>query len=524
MATIAFLERLSVRTSVQVFVGLAVLNAALLGGLGFWQAAANIKITERLHADVELARAAGTADMMHDALRASVYKALYTGPSGPAEDKKALGAELVEFKASFDQAMAAVERNAGSGGELRAALDEATPVVQRYTATAGKIVAAALEDTGQAQQALPRFAADFEALEAKLEALGALVEKRAETTLAEREAMQRQVHIATATAIALTVLALVLFGWQFVRTLLRRLGAEPAALRQLAGAIAEGRLDARLSGGAAAPADSVAGAMLGMQARLREAVGTIRSGAEQVASGSAQIAGGSQELSTRTERQAGRLQQAASSMEQMAGSVKQTAEHARLASQLADEASRLAQRGGESVQRAVATMDDIQASSRKIAEIIAVIDGIAFQTNILALNAAVEAARAGEQGRGFAVVAAEVRSLAQRSAGAAREIKGLIDDSVQRVEGGHATVREAGTTMAEIVAGVQRVTDLIAEIRHASGEQDQGIALVTASVSALDSDTQGNAAMVEQTAAASDALREQAARLPQAVAAFRLAS
>jgi methyl-accepting chemotaxis protein len=519
---LAFLDRLSVRASVHVFIGLAVFNAALLGCLGLWQSARTVDITERLRTDVELARANGNADMMHDALRASAYKALFTGPDASADEKAAIGAEVAEFNKTFTASIAAVEASAGQG-ELRQALEAVKPLVQRYEAAAAHIVATALQDTGRAKQAMPGFIADFEALEEKLEAMGGLVEQRAAATLVERDALHDRVQLATGVAIKVTILAVALFGLQFARTLLRRLGAEPTTLRQFAQVIASGDLHARFEG-TPPPDNSVAAAMLAMRDTLRQAVTDIRASADHVASGSEQIAAGSHELSARTERQASRLQQAASSMEQMAGSVKQTAEHARLANQFAEEASGVARRGGETVQRVVATMDGIQASSRRIAEIIAVIDGIAFQTNILALNAAVEAARAGEQGRGFAVVASEVRSLAQRSAGAAREIKGLIDDSVQRVDVGHATVREAGATMAEIVAGVQRVGDLIAEIRHASSEQDQGIALVSSSVSALDSDTQGNTSMVEQTSAASHALREQALRLSQSVAAFRLAA
>jgi methyl-accepting chemotaxis protein len=264
--------------------------------------------------------------------------------------------------------------------------------------------------------------------------------------------------------------------------------------------------------------------MLAMRDRLRDAVTTIRDGADHVAVGSAEIRRGNDDLAQRTENQASQLQQTASSMEQMNGGVQQTADHARAARELAASASEVATQGGDAVRRVVQTMSEIQTSSRRIAEIIGVIDGIAFQTNILALNAAVEAARAGEQGRGFAVVAGEVRSLAQRSAHAAREIKALIDSSVDRVEAGNLIVAEAGTTMDDLVVRVRRVHDLIGEISTAALEQTQGIGAVNSSVATLDSATQQNAALVEQSAAAANALESQAQRLAQSVAAFRLAA
>ncbi|WP_235581245.1 methyl-accepting chemotaxis protein, partial [Rhizobacter sp. Root1238] len=215
------------------------------------------------------------------------------------------------------------------------------------------------------------------------------------------------------------------------------------------------------------------------------------------------------------------LQQAASSMEQLTGTVKQSADSARQANQLASSAAEVAARGGSVVAQVVTTMDEINASSKKINDIIGVIDGIAFQTNILALNAAVEAARAGEQGRGFAVVASEVRSLAQRSAQAAKEIKGLIGASVDRVEAGSRLVADAGTTMNEIVGSVQRVSDIIGEITAASSEQSDGIGQINTTVTQLDQMTQQNSALVEESAAAAESLRDQAQRLSQAVGAFR---
>ena len=259
-----------------------------------------------------------------------------------------------------------------------------------------------------------------------------------------------------------------------------------------------------------------------MQKSLRSMVGQVRSSTDSITTASAEIATGNQDLSARTEQTASNLQHAASSMEQLTGTVKQSADSARQANQLASSAADVAARGGEVVAQVVATMDDINASSKKIADIIGVIDGIAFQTNILALNAAVEAARAGEQGRGFAVVASEVRSLAQRSAAAAKEIKTLIGASVDKVEGGSKLVADAGTTMTEIVNSVKRVSDIIGEITAAASEQSDGIGAINGSVTQLDQMTQQNAALVEQSAAAAESLKEQAVRLASVVGTFRL--
>ena len=261
----------------------------------------------------------------------------------------------------------------------------------------------------------------------------------------------------------------------------------------------------------------------GMNESLVNIVGSVRDSSDSIAIGAGQIATGNADLSHRTEQQAGSLQQTASSMEELATTVRANAEAAQAAEKLAKSASEVAVRGGATVMTAVSTMEEINASSKKIADIIGVIDGIAFQTNILALNAAVEAARAGENGRGFAVVAGEVRSLAQRSAQAAREIKTLIASSVERVEAGSRQVGEAGRTMEDIVGQVRRVSDLIAEISVATNEQSSGIGQVGDAVTQLDQVTQQNAALVEESAAAAESLKQQAARLVGAVAAFKVA-
>jgi methyl-accepting chemotaxis protein-1 (serine sensor receptor) len=259
-----------------------------------------------------------------------------------------------------------------------------------------------------------------------------------------------------------------------------------------------------------------------MQRSLTETVRTVRSGSESIATATRQIAAGNIDLSSRTEEQASALQETASSMEELTGTVKQNADNARQASSLAANASEIANRGSSVVGQVVGTMGDINQSSAKIADIISIIEGIAFQTNILALNAAVEAARAGEEGRGFAVVAGEVRSLAQRSSAAAKEIKELIDTSVERVQSGSALVDEAGRTMTEIIGAVQRVTDIMGEIAAASEEQSSGIDQVARAVTQMDEVTQQNAALVEEAAAAASSLEDQAGKLRTAVAVFQL--
>ena len=288
--------------------------------------------------------------------------------------------------------------------------------------------------------------------------------------------------------------------------------------------VAEGDLSSRIVVRSTDETGRLLTALKAMNESLVRIVSTVRNSSDSIATGSAQIAGGNADLSQRTEEQASALEQTAASMEQLGSTVKQNADNARQANQLALSASTVALKGGEVVGQVVDTMKGINDSSKKIVDIISVIDGIAFQTNILALNAAVEAARAGEQGRGFAVVASEVRNLAQRSAEAAKEIKSLITASVERVEQGSTLVGQAGVTMEEVVSSIRRVTDIMGEISSASAEQSQGVAQVGEAVSQMDQVTQQNAALVEESAAAADSLKQQAHQLVSAVAVFKVGS
>jgi methyl-accepting chemotaxis protein len=339
------------------------------------------------------------------------------------------------------------------------------------------------------------------------------------TRAAERYATIRLVSIVS---IASGVLFAVLFGFVLVRSIGRQLGAEPDQAAEVARSVATGDLSVPIS---LRPGDttSLMAQLRDMQSSLTQVVGSVRQNSESVATASAQIAQGNLDLSQRTEEQASALQQTAASMEQLSSTVKANADNATQANQLARGASTVAVQGGQIVSQVVETMKGINDSSKKIADIISVIDGIAFQTNILALNAAVEAARAGEQGRGFAVVASEVRNLAGRSAEAAKEIKSLITASVERVEQGTALVDRAGITMTEVVSSIKRVTDIMGEISAASTEQSAGVSQVGEAVSQMDMVTQQNAALVEESAAAAESLKLQALQLVQTVAVFKLA-
>jgi methyl-accepting chemotaxis protein len=340
--------------------------------------------------------------------------------------------------------------------------------------------------------------------------------------IATSAASVRRVVSATVVTALVVVASLALVSYFVVRAIWQQLGGEPEYARQIARAVADGDLSMEITTDANDRA-SLLMALKDMRAKLATMVADIKLSAETIQTASAEIASGNADLASRTESQAGSLDQTSRAIEALTGTVRQNAGNASLANQLVIDASSIATRGGQVVSGVVVTMGDINSSARKIVDIIAVIDGIAFQTNILALNAAVEAARAGEQGRGFAVVASEVRNLAQRSASAAKEIKGLIGDSVAKVNAGTALVDQAGLTMGQIVNSVRKVADIMAEISTASHEQSAGIDDIGRAIVSMDEMTQQNSALVEQASAAAESLTEQTTQLSHALAVFKLA-
>ena len=441
--------------------------------------------------------------------------------STDAAVETSLKPEIEATSARIDEIAKRIESDAGNGDEQAA--------LGRIAATRKSYI--------EARQATAKAKADGNADAAKTQLAGTVQPALAAYLASQQDyvALQRDIgkalraqagadRMATVWAVV-GVLTLIVLGLAIGTVLTVRSICRPMdRLTDIARRIGEGDLDVEIEHQGDDEIGTVMRSLAAMRDALRGIVGQVRQAAESIQVASAEVASGNIDLSQRTEQAASNLQQTASSLEQLTGNVRQSADAAAQANQLAASASAVARRGGDVVSQVVSTMDEINGSSKRIADIIGTIDGIAFQTNILALNAAVEAARAGEQGRGFAVVASEVRSLAQRSAEAAREIKTLIGASVERVETGARLVQDAGSTMSEIVASVQRVTDIIGEITAAAGEQSVGIGSVNGAVNNLDQMTQQNAALVEESAAAAESLREQAQRLSASMQVFRLSA
>jgi methyl-accepting chemotaxis protein len=426
-----------------------------------------------------------------------------------------------EHQAAFNDILAGFEK-AQAAGEVDVEAGQLKTLRRNFDAyyAAGVVMAQAYVAGGPAT-GNPLMKPFDEASTALQDEVGPFVQRFEARLLKGESAVAGSVHLLKISAVAVTVLAAVLvglFGWWVTLSICRPVMGALRAVKK----IVDGDLTSPLKSTRRDEIGDLVREMERMRMRFLLPIRDLRHAANNIGTAAIEIANGNQDLSTRTEQTASNLQRTAASMEQLTSTVRQSADSAKQANQLVASASQFAVRGGDVVGQVVTTMEEINHSSKKINDIIGVIDGIAFQTNILALNAAVEAARAGEQGRGFAVVASEVRSLAQRSAEAAKEIKGLIGTSVDKVDAGSRLVAEAGQTMSEIVGSVQRVSDIMGEIASAAGEQSDGIAQVNSAINELDQMTQQNAALVEQSAAAADSLRDQAEHLSGAVKVFRL--
>ncbi|MCW5654295.1 methyl-accepting chemotaxis protein [Hydrogenophaga sp.] len=496
--------------------GAALVSSA--GGIGLLAVSAMAsKIEASAHASQAL-QASQSADMMHDALRGDAQRAVLAVIKGDSATVAAVRADLDDHATTIETALKKIG-DTGVEPEARRALEETLPMVTQYVAAARAVVNGATQGVAQAEASLPALNQAFAQLEDQLEKLSGLIERDG-TAISEaaHASVDRSLWVLALAALAATML-LILGALWVAHVVAVPMGRAVSA----AGHLAEGDLSQPIAPVGNDDTRQLLDAMRTMQQRMSETVSHVQDNAALVSDASVQIAQGNADLSIRTEQQASSLEETAASMEELGSTVRQTADHARKANELARNASNVAAEGGQVVDRVVETMRGIHDSSRRIGEIIGVIDGIAFQTNILALNAAVEAARAGEQGRGFAVVAGEVRSLAQRSAEAAKEIKQLIGASVQTVEAGTQLADQAGATMQGVVDAIRSVSTLVSEISNATSEQSSGVGQVGEAITQMDKVTQQNAALVEESAAAAESLKTQAIELVRAVSVFKLA-
>ena len=515
---------LTIRAQLSLAFGLMIGFLILVSWMGY-------RSTNAMHADMSsFVKGVNARSTLAEELQAGVFKravhARNLVNAANESDKQQEFTLVVAANKQVGAKLAALTKRMQDADETprgRALVAEIAKIEAQYEPVALAVVDLAMK--GQRDQAIQKINVECRpllvALVSKSEEYAAYATQRSEMMVADAEAsFHRNLQLLAGIALV-ALLAAVIMATAMIRYLGRALGAEPSDLRATAESVAHGDLTTKAQF-ARAPEGSVLAYMGAMQGSLVEIVGRVRSASDNLATGVQQIATGSMDLSQRTEEQASALEETAATMEELNGAARKSAEGAQAANELASNASAVAQRGGAQVAQVVDTMQGISASSRRIGEITSVIDGIAFQTNILALNAAVEAARAGEQGRGFAVVASEVRHLAQRSAEAAKEIKQLIQDSVVQVNSGTNLVTEAGATMRDVVDVVQRVGHMVEEISHASAEQERAIAQIGEAVTQLDQTTQQNAALVEESAAASQNLEYQTRELVQTVSIFKL--
>jgi methyl-accepting chemotaxis protein len=457
------------------------------------------------------------ADQAHDALRSDVLAALLATGTSYGGDQKAIKADLQQHANQFRESLGSLDRLTLDAA-TREALAKVLPALTAYVANASSVVDLAFTNHEAAVARMGEFTLAFKQLEKEMDALSEMIEQRSRAIEAESTATSTGAKATILISIAVSSGVLLMLGWLTSRAIVRPIQRAV----EIAQTVAAGDLRSRIEVTGSDETGQLLAALSRMNAGLVDLVGTVRQSTESIATGSNQIATGNLDLSQRTEEQASNLQQTAASMEEISATVQSNAETTRQASEMAGTASESATRGGVAVAQLVDTMAGITEASRKITDIIGVIDGIAFQTNILALNAAVEAARAGAQGRGFAVVAAEVRTLAQRSTVAASEIKTLIKATVDKVAVGERHAADARKTIEEAVARVKDVTVLIKDISNATREQTSGISQVSQAVMMLDQVTQSNASLVEEASAAASSLSNQAARLVDAVSLFRI--